>query len=212
MLRSFVVLIAVSTALCAQNVHAARAVMLQPLSTAWNSPLRSPTAVVFEVPVVLVLDWRDELAWTLELTPSVTHGQSRGVEYQSRRLLSAVGLTIFERAGGGFFATPKLFAVIAAEGEGSLATLMRRISLDTMSSQFSVGADVGYEWRFERLVVAVVAGMSAGAGHNMREADANDLFTASLVSAPLGGVSGRRVERRPVVDLNLNLLRVGVPF
>lgn len=214
--RAIAVLFAVGAALYASNGEAARVLSLQPLSFAWNSPVRTPQIVIAELPLVFAVDWREwrggGLGWTFELTPAFGHGFYRGVEYQSRRMLSSVGLTIRERDDGGFFATPKVFGVMALEGEGSLRTLLRRSALDQVSSQFSIGADVGYEWRFEQLVIAVVGGVSAGTGANVREVNPADILTASLVAMPLSGIRGARRAQRPVMDVNLNLLRIGVPF
>ena len=212
MLRFIAVLIAVSASLYAPRAEAARTFMVQPLSFLWNSPLRTGSTLVIELPVVVVLDWTEDLAWAFELTPSFTHGGFNRREFESRKVTSSVGLTIRGEKNGGFFATPKILGVMALEGFGSLSTVLSRRTMQETSSQFSVGADVGYEWRLDRFVVAVVGGVSAGVGANMRLPDANDIFTASLIPPPIYGIDGPRVPKRPVMDVNLNLLRVGMPF
>lgn len=212
MVRAVAVLFAVSALLYAPSAVAHRALMVQPLSFAWNSPLRTGSTLVVEVPLVAVFDWTEDLAWAFEVTPSFTHGDFNRGDFESRKLASSIGLTIRGEKNGGFFATPKILNVIALEGYGSFATLLSRVKMDETSSQFSFGADVGYEWRTERLVIAVVAGVSAGVGANLRLPKESDVFSASLIAPPIRGITGPRIPRRPVMDVNLNLLRVGVPF
>ena len=118
----------------------------------------------------------------------------------------------YRPAGGGFFVLPKVMLVIAIEGstrapagENPAVPMLR-----TPEVQSSLGFDIGQTFRFERWSITLVTGLSAG--YVWGTAQPSRGIFGSLIS-PVGHLHrGGVLPANAVVDVNLNLVRLGVRF
>lgn len=126
------------------------------------------------------------------------------------RVLAAVG-PVFSLRGeplSGPFLQPKLIALYSREPDYAFEQVLHT---GGSSLELQLGLDVGWQFAFGDWYVAPVVGLSAGYCFNCSVEGDGAVEPSHFLAPRVYGYSTRR-DSRPVVGLNLNLLRAGTSF
>jgi len=167
-----------------------------------------PLVLSFGAPSRWILELSWTYAWTTGLVDGDFAGSAKAYRFDSARFVASFGYVV-RPLGGGFVVIPKVLTAVGLDGLswGQGAADAPTPALNQRVGQAALGLDVGYQWSIERLRVSLVAGAAVGVATGVPF----DVSPFSTAIPPVGSVPGAS-STRMVVDLNLNLLRIGVAF
>lgn len=161
-----------------------------------NVPLAEKTSLALELTPV-VGSWRDNYD---------TFGPDKGLHW---RVLAAAG-PVFSFGPGplsGPFIEPKLITVLAYDPDYAYDEIRHK---GGVSFELQAGLDVGWQFAAGGWYFTPMIGASAGYCLNC-SGDSRDWWVSSLI-APMAREYSAQRGPRPVLNFNLNLLRIGTAF
>jgi hypothetical protein len=184
-----------------------------PRHAAWIRPMSATLSVLSnDLRIVsggVHLPLMEDLGLVLELT--VVRGEMddwNPVEHFTRVGVSAGPLFSSRTRLSGFFAQPKLIAMVMHEPDFTFDGFQPKPHEGGLGFQLKVGVEAGWQFVAGPLYGSVSTGVSSGACFNC----VDEAATGQMMGPKFSGAIGERVLVSPALDFQIDLLRLGVAF